>query len=98
MLKDLKIGTWNLCLGLQNKRDLVVSTLTECDVSIWCLQECEIPVNFPERILNSGKYTLELELNDEKKRVGIYIKNGISYTRRCDLEAPNISLSTIFSR
>ena len=67
MLKDLKIGTWNLCLGLQNKRDLVVSTLTERDVSICCLQECEIPVNFPERFLNSGKYTLELELNDEEK-------------------------------
>ena len=66
-MKNLKIGTWNLCLGLPNKRDLVINSMEELDVSICCLQECEIPINFPENLLNAGKYNLELELNDEKK-------------------------------
>ena len=95
MLNDLSIGTWNLCLGLPNKRDIVINTMNQCDLSVCCLQECEIPPNFPENLLNSGKYTLELELNDDKKRVGIYIRNGVLYTRRHDLESKNMHFMVI---
>ena len=55
-------------------------------VSVCCLQETEIPMNFPEPVLNCGGYTLELESNQDKKRVGIYIQNDIKYVRRNDLE------------
>ena len=67
--ENIKIGTWNLCLGLSNKRDLVIETLKENDLSICCLQETEIPFDFPEIVLNSGGYNLELENNDEKKEL-----------------------------
>ena len=86
---QLKIGTWNLCLGLSNKKDIITSCLSSLGVEICCLQETEIPMGFPENILNSGEYNVELELNTEKKRVGIYLHNKLKYARRIDLEKEN---------
>ena len=67
MEKQLKIATWNLCLGLSNKKDTVLRYLSENEIKICCLQETEIPLNFPENVLNCGNYNLELEMNSEKK-------------------------------
>ena len=64
---ELKIGSLNLCLGLPNKKDMVVEMLKLNKLSICCLQETEIPENFPENILNFGGYNLELEMNKEKR-------------------------------
>ena len=85
----LKISTWNVCLGIANKKDIVTETLSREKVDVCCLQETEIPINFPKRILNCNGYNLKLEMNSTKKRVGIYIKNGVNYTRRSDLELEN---------
>ena len=60
--------------------------LHENDIKICCLQETEIPLGYPESILNCGRFNLELELNNTKKRVGVYLHEKISYTRRIDLE------------
>ena len=68
MSEQLTIGTWNLCLGLSNKKDIVVDILSTNSVKICCLQETEIQSNFPEKFLNCGGYTIELEMNSEKKR------------------------------
>ena len=88
----LRIGTWNLCLGLPNKKDIVMDYLKLNKVNICCLQETEVPLNFPEHVLNTGDYNLELELNDVKKRVGIYILKDIKYKRRSDLEIKNLHI------
>ena len=85
-IKNIKIGSWNLCLGLPNKKDLVTKYLNENNIAICCLQETEVPDNFPELTLNSNGYILELEQNVEKKRAGIYIAKGIKYTRKTELE------------
>ena len=85
MNSQLKFATWNVCLGLPNKKDIVTSYLKLNNVDICCLQETEIPINFPENILSTDEYNLELELNDNKKRAGIYVKNNIKYIRREDL-------------
>ena len=69
MMKQVKIGTLNLCLGLQNKKDSVISLLVENNVDVCGLQETEIPINFPETIFNSGGFSLELENNTEKKEL-----------------------------
>ena len=45
--------------------------------------------NYDLSALNSKDYDLETEINDEKIRVGIYIKNKVPYKRRKDLEEPN---------
>ena len=63
---DLKIGTLNLCLGLPNKKDMVVEMLRLNKLNVCWLQETEIPENFPENILNFNGYDLELETNKEK--------------------------------
>ena len=69
MTSQLKLATWNLCLGLSNKKDIVTSYLKLHSVDVCCLQETEIPLNFPENILSTGGYNLELELNDNKKEL-----------------------------
>ena len=86
MESNIRIGTWNLCLGLSNKKDLVTSYLNDNSVALCCLQEMEIPMGYPENILNCNNYNLELENNSQKKRVGIYIWKDINYTRRTELE------------
>ena len=92
---QLKFATWNLCLGLSNKKDIVTSYLKLNNVDICCLQETEISPNFPENILSTDGYNLELELNDNKKRAGIYVKNNVKYKRREDLEIKNHHLVVI---
>ena len=67
--KNIKIGSWNLCLGLPNKKDIVTQYLNENNIAICCLQETEVPDNFPEITLNSNGYILELEQNVEKKEL-----------------------------
>ena len=73
MTIKFKIGTYNLCLGLANKKDIVMSYLNTLDIKVCCLQETEIPNGYPEKILNLGDYNLEHEVNSVKKRVGIYM-------------------------
>ena len=89
MESNFNIATWNLCLGLANKKDSVTDYLTANNIKACCLQETEIPNGFPENILNCGNYNVELELNTSKKRVGIYIQKEVVYTRRLDLEKEN---------
>ena len=64
------------------QKDTVTSLLNTYEVGICCLQETEIPMGFPENVLISGKFTIELENNIIKKRVGIYVRKDISYIRR----------------
>ena len=93
--KNIKIGTWNLCLGLPNKKDIVTRYLNENNIAICCLQETEVPVNYPETTLNANGYILELEQNEDKKRAGIYIAKGIKYIRKTELEEPGHHLIII---
>ena len=90
MIDQLTIATWNLCLGLPNKKDIVVDILSLKKINICCLQETEIPSGFPETILNCSGFTIELEMNSEKKRAGIYISTEVNYIRRNDLEQENM--------
>ena len=83
---NLNIATLNLCLGLPNKKDSVTELLHRNNVNICCLQETEIPKNFPEKILDCGGFQLELELNKEKRRAGIYLSTNLKYVRRNDLQ------------
>ena len=69
MSKRVNIGTLNLWLGLQNKKDSVIDLLKAYLVDVWGLQETEIPINFPENMLNSGGFTIELENNTEKNEL-----------------------------
>ena len=91
----LKFATWNLCLGLANKKDIVTETLNSKNINVCCLQETEILPCFPEEILNCGGFNIELETNSTKKRTGIYVRRDIKYTRRKDLESPDCHIVII---
>ena len=85
----IRIGTWNLCLGLANKKDYVTSKLHDEKINICCLQECEIDPNQDEKTLTLPNYKIELEDNEYKKRTAIYIHNSVEYERQRHLEEPN---------
>jgi hypothetical protein len=91
----IKIATWNVCLGMKNKRDLITETLRREKIDICCLQEIEIENNYPINILASKDYKFECETNDIKSRTGMYIKNCIDYVRMYNLEGSNNGLVII---
>ena len=43
-INKIKIATWNLCLGLTNKKDYV-SLMNKID--IYCMQEIDLYYGFP---------------------------------------------------
>ena len=85
----IRIATWNLCLGLKNKKDYVIETMRNQKVDICCLQEIEIEKNFPLNNLTSREFKFEAEENDIKSRTGIFVRSNINYVRRNDLEGSN---------
>ena len=89
MSKTINIGTWNLCLGLANKKDYVKEKLKTENIDICCLQECEISPDLDESTLKLKDYKIEVEDNLYKKRVAIYIHNNINYERQRHLEEQN---------
>ena len=88
----LNIATWNLCLGLFHKKDYVRNLLYENDIDILNLQETELGPDIDLNNLNIKGYVLEVETNENKKRVATYIKTSVQYKRRNDLEKPNLHL------
>ena len=89
---QIKIATWNLCLGLFHKKDYVRSLLNENQIDVLNLQETEIAKDIDLTNLQIKGYALEMETNENKRRVATYIKNTIPYKRRDDLETPNMHL------
>ena len=73
-----KIATLNLCLGLRSKKDEVKRLILENNIDILCVQETEIPKNYPVELLTFKGYNYENESNDVKSRCGIYVKESIS--------------------
>ena len=91
----LKIATLNLCLGLKFKKDLVKNILLDNDIDILSMQETEIDHDYECELLAIPGYSLELETNNVKRRVGSYIKNTLKYERCLDLEGENNHLIII---
>ena len=83
---SLKIATWNLCLGLPNKKDVVLRELESNNIDVCCMQETELEKNYPVDILSTPIYEFESEKNTDKKRIGIYVNRQLNYNRREDLE------------
>ena len=55
-IMSLKLATWNLCLGLTNKKDIVLEEIAKNEIDICCLQETEIVKNYDFSVLNSKDY------------------------------------------
>ena len=87
--EEIKIASWNLCLGLPNKKEYFSQIITANKIDICCMQEVGINMDYDHQILSFSGYSLLIESNDDKSRSGIYVKNGINYERRTDLEQRN---------
>ena len=82
-------------MGLKNKKQYIYDTLAENRIEICAVQEVEIKKDYPEHLLSSRNYKIEIEKCTEKARCAILIKDNISYTRRNDLEEVDSSVVII---
>ena len=64
----LKIATWNLCLGLFNKKDYVYQVIKEEKIDICLLQEIKLDTNIPSNLVSSKNYKIEVEQATKKAR------------------------------
>ena len=77
MTNKLKVSTWNLCLGLSNKKNIVKQYMKFNNIDVCCMQEVDLLVNYPTELLSFPGYNLETETNDLKIRVGVYVNERI---------------------
>ena len=91
----IKIATWNLCLGLSNKKDYVYETLNSDNIDICLFQEVEIDKNIDIKNLTSKNYRLEVETITQKARCAVALKNDVAFVRRNDLEDIDLSMIVI---
>ena len=82
----MKVATWNLCLGLSNKKDTVLNEIELNSIDVCCMQETELEKNYPTNILSNKTHEFECEKSTDKRRVGVYMNRQLQYTRREDLE------------
>ena len=79
---NAKLATWNLCLGLAKKKDLVSRIILENEIDICVMQEIDIRKEYDANLLSFRGFNLITENNNVKSRLGVYIRNGIEYTRK----------------
>ena len=88
----MKLATWNICLGLKNKKDYIYQVINEKNIDICLLQEVEIEKDFDANLLTSRDHKIEVETNCVKARTAIIIKDNIEYTRKHDIEEDNMGI------
>ena len=92
---SIKLASWNVCLGLKNKKETVYEEIKERNIDICLLQEVEILKDYDKDLLTSKDYNIEVEINETKARSAIIIKDNIEYERRPDLEEMNLGIIII---
>ena len=92
--QNLKLCTWNVCLGAKYKKHHIKSLLEEHSIDILCIQEAEIKHNDDASLLDIQGYTVEIEkeINMEKCRTMLYVKNSIKYERQIQTEKPGAQI------
>ena len=67
----------------------------EKKIDICCLQEIDISVGYNHELLAFKGYNLLIEKNKVKSRMGMYVKNGINFVRKTELEGEGNGLLII---
>ena len=91
----IKIGTLNLCLGLQAKKELVKQTILFEEIDVLCMQETESNKNLDHNLLSFPGFTIETEKNTMNSKVGIFISSKINSVRKLELEGEDSNLVII---
>ena len=84
--RKIMIATWNCCLGILHKRDIVIDLLNENNIDILLLQETEITSDMDRDMFRIKGYNFECEAKTDLARIACYIRAEIEYVRRIDLE------------
>ena len=63
----ITIASWNVCLGLTQKKLEISRKIVEEKIDICCLQETEIKSELKDNELTFSGYCIETENNDTKK-------------------------------
>jgi hypothetical protein len=58
MMSNIKIATWNLCLGLASKKELVKKYIHDNNLDVCCLQGTELYKNLNGELPTFLGYTL----------------------------------------
>ena len=64
----IKLATWNVCLGMQHKKDYIIDTLRKEEIDVCMIQEAEISKDYPINLLSSNDYKIECENSTVKAR------------------------------
>jgi exonuclease III len=91
MSDNIKICTWNLCLGARCKLPLIKELILENSIDVLCLQEVEINKHEDLNFYNIENFSVEFEgvTDNFKIRTLIYVSNRIHYRRMTELEKDN---------
>ena len=73
-MEEIKIATWNLCLGLPNKKDYVAEIMKEKKIDICCMQETDVKNEIDINLLTFRGYTLYLEKTQSRQDVESMLK------------------------
>ena len=78
---DLKIFSWNSCLGLFNKIDYLKLQINFLQPDILFVQETEINKNMDLNLLKIANYNLHLNGPEQgqKTRIAVYVRNNLLY-------------------
>ena len=89
--KQIKICTWNVCLGILHKIHLVKKFVLENSIDILCVQEAEVKTEDNMELIRIHGYSLEIEKTSEMftRRSLMYVKDGINYQRLSTNEKEN---------
>ena len=91
----MNIATWNICLGLKNKKETIYEYLKEKNIKICALQEVEIAKDYNHQLLSSKEYKIEIESTKHKARNATLIHNTVNYERKKELEEEDNSIVII---
>ena len=74
---------------------LVKRLMDDNKIDVLCMQETEVGNDLNIDQLSISGYSLELEKNSIKSRVGLYISKSLKYVRRIDLEGQDSNIVVI---
>jgi len=97
MIQKITISTWNVCLGSRNKINVIADFIGENKIDILCLQEAEIleDDNINAYMIRGYEIETEKSLPNQTMRTSMYIRSGLKYKRRHELEKPESHIITI---
>jgi len=76
---NLKIATWNICLGMFHKIQIIKNIIYSENLDLLLLNETELTENHDQQFLKITGYDLITPMNRTTTRIAGYIKSNLDY-------------------